>query len=148
MSIQRYTEEPFAAFVENSRGDFVKYADHEAELHHLLSTLADIRETSGFGDKPMLDELAGEIGRIRGDRDAAIADRDGYMGALEKISAERDAAVAAQEAAEGALRWYADVQNYDNSFTAVLLDNGRAAREALAILAGHAPAPKTEEGHE
>ncbi len=61
MSIQRYTEEPFAAFVKNDDGDFVKYSDHEAELHNLLSTLADIRTALGVGDKPMLSELAGIV---------------------------------------------------------------------------------------
>ena len=72
MSIQRYA--PFAggSMVEDEEGAFVKFDDAWKEIFGLCSVLSDIRAALGVGDKPMLSELAGIVGTLKQERDAAL----------------------------------------------------------------------------
>lgn len=56
----------------------------------LLTALADIRRESGVGDGPMLSELAGEIGKLKAERDAAVRERDAAVEALRIIAMHTD----------------------------------------------------------
>jgi hypothetical protein len=70
MNIQRYsfTAQRRLEIHKEEEGAYVLFTDHEAELHHLLSTLADIRAALGVGDKPMLSELVGIVREARAGR--------------------------------------------------------------------------------
>ena len=59
-----------------------------AEPANLLRVIADIREASGLGAKPMLSELAGEIGKLKADRDRLECNRDMWKGQRERQAAE------------------------------------------------------------
>lgn len=163
MSIQRYTEEPFAAFVKNDDGDFVKYSDHEAELHNLLSTLADIRTALGVGGKPMLGELAGIIREVRVQADRGgvkIAEWRQKASVLNRamclwrgmyrefkliLNVVREMNVERAEETEAETAWLKHERDeavealrfYANNETLVLMqDGGQQARAALAKIGG------------
>jgi len=157
MSIQRY----IVGYAPNmapcakkyDEGDYVLFTDHEAELHNLLSTLADIRAALGVGDRPMLSELAGIVREIReqADRDEkaackAMEARDAVAARAEKIRkalvdarSERDAVVRERDEAVEVLQWYANYNNYrflGRHKLPIIVDNGDIARAALTKIKG------------
>lgn len=100
MSIQRYKAlngyGGDADLAKDNGGEIVLFTDHledvRQQLFHLLSTLADIRRESGVGEKPMLSELAGEIGKLKAERD----DMETRLGIIERNTQDNTARSLAQ----------------------------------------------------
>jgi hypothetical protein len=92
MSIQRYsfTAQRRLEIHKEEEGDYIRFTDHAAELHNLLSTLADIRTALGVGDKPMLSELAGVVGMTVRHREMAIGALQNAIGMLTLYTSSTD----------------------------------------------------------